>query len=158
MHCAIQLSALCLPPRRKLTVRCTCHSHETAGGGTQHFVTGSGGYIQGFVFGYSGMRIARKGVLSFSSQQPVLPPLGITAVTLRGIHLLGTAFNFQYNSSTICVALTPNQPAGQGRPLELRVPGRSTRALTHSPVCVALGPVEVGEYHGPSLPIKTDDR
>ena len=118
--------------------------HETTGGGTQHFVTGSGGYIQGFVFGYSGMRIARKGVLSFSSQQPVLPPLGVTSVTLRGVHLLGTAFNFQYNASAICVGLTPQQPVGH--PLELRVLGGSAashRLITESSVCVALGPVEI---------------
>ena len=118
--------------------------HETAGGGTQHFVTGSGGYIQGFMFGYSGMRIARKGVLSFSSQQPVLPPLGVTSVTLRGVHLLGTAFNFQYNASAICVGLTPQQPVGHA--LELIVLDGSTASpvlITESSVCVALGPVEI---------------
>jgi hypothetical protein len=139
--------------------------HETAGGGTQHFVTGSGGYIQGFVFGYSGMRIARRGVLSFAAQQPVLPPLGVTSVTLRGVHLLGTAFNFQYNSSTICVGLTPEQAAGQV--LELRLLGGSgprTYTLTQSPVCVALGAVEVAggnpryKTMGTAIvPTKTDD-
>jgi hypothetical protein len=57
--------------------------------GTQHFVTGSGGLLQAFVFGYPGLRIARRGVLSFTAQRPVLPPLGVTRVKLRGLHLLG---------------------------------------------------------------------
>lgn len=63
------------------------------------------------------MRIARGvGVLSLASQKPLLPPLGVTGVKLRGLHLLGTAFDFWWTDLRICVALQ----AG-GKPLELRV-------------------------------------
>ena len=79
---------------------------ETADGtGTQHFITGNGGLLQNILFGYAGLRINRLGVLSFSSKRPLLPPLGITRVTLRGLHLFATPFDLTYNDTTICVTL-----------------------------------------------------
>jgi protein-glucosylgalactosylhydroxylysine glucosidase len=113
------------------------------GGHTQHFITGAGGYIQGLVFGYSGLRIERLGVLSFASQQPILPPLGVSHVKLRGLHLLGTALDFSWDAQQLCVALQQG-PGGGSQPLELRV--RATGqvlplALTEA--CVPLGAVDV---------------
>ncbi len=99
--------------------------------------------LQNFVYGYPGLRIARYGVLSFTSQQPVLPPLGITGVTLRGMHLFGTAFDFAYDAKTVCVGL---QPGGGGPPLELRLPTAGKVVpipASGPPVCVPVGPVEV---------------
>ena len=43
-------------------------SERAAGKGVQHFVTGSGGYAQAFVFGYASLRVERLGVFSFASQ------------------------------------------------------------------------------------------
>lgn len=119
--------------------------HETAfdDGHTQHFITGSAGLLQGFIFGYSGARIARQGVLSFSSQSPILPPLGVTAVKLRGMHLLGSAFDFEYDANQLCATLQAGQPAG-APPLELRVLATGSRMpLGTMPTCVPVQAVEV---------------
>ena len=47
------------------------HRSVASGGATQHFITGSGGFIQAFVFGYSAMRIG-PGVLTFAAKKPEL--------------------------------------------------------------------------------------
>ncbi len=120
--------------------------HETSGAGdsghTQHFITGSGGYAQAFVFGYSGMRIARLGVLSFSSQAPILPPLGVTAVRLRGLDLLGAALDVWYDAVNVCAQL---QAGGGGAPLEMRVlaSGARTPLSAAEAVCVPVQAFEV---------------
>lgn len=123
--------------------------HETAfdDGHTQHFITGSGGYVQAFVFGYSGMRIDRLGVLTFASQQPILPPLGITAMKLRGVHLLGTLFDFSYDNTQLCVEIqSGNNNPNTYTPLELRLLGNNSTKYPLSigtPVCIPIEPVEV---------------
>ena len=119
--------------------------HETAfdDGHTQHFITGNGGFLQGFVFGFSGLRIARVGVMSFASQAPTLPPLGTTAVKLRGLHLLGVAFDFAWDAAQVCVALQPSALSA-GAALELRVVATGQRTpLGAAPVCVGVQAVEV---------------
>jgi hypothetical protein len=115
--------------------------HETAfdDGHSQHFITGNGGYLQGFVFGYSAMRISRIGVLSFSSQQPLLPPFGITKTKLRGVHLLNSSFDIEWNDVQICVILRLN-----GAPIELRISGQSSSQITNTLMCVQLQPIEIG--------------
>ena len=107
--------------------------------GTQHFITGSGGLLQAFVFGYSGMRISRKGALSFTAMQPVIPPLGITAMKLRGLHLLGQAFDMWYNSTSACVQLHARGDAGA---LFLTFSGKSL-PIFQAPLCIPLQPFEV---------------
>ncbi len=129
----------------------------TDGGHTQHFITGAGGFVQGFVFGYSGMRIARVGVLTFTAQRPVLPPGGVTAATLRGVHLLGTRFDFRWNATHQCaelqstamsvVVVGAKKQKQTGEALEVRIVGTTVRwPLTDgaAPVCVTVEqPVEV---------------
>ena len=119
--------------------------HETAfdNGHTQHFITGNGGYLQGFVFGFTGMRIARVGVMSYSSQAPTLPPFGTTSLKLRGVHLLGTAYDFYYDATQICVSLQAGGSSG-GAALELRVVATGERLpLQAVATCVAVQAVDV---------------
>jgi trehalose/maltose hydrolase-like predicted phosphorylase len=121
--------------------------------GTQHFITGAGGLLQSFLYGYAGLRVQRVGVLSFTSQQPVLPPLGVTRVTLRGMHLFGVAFDFMYDAKSICVRLQQQQQQQQQQPgadstsLQVRlVPTGKTFAMPAASqpfACVELQPVEV---------------
>jgi hypothetical protein len=116
----------------------------SAGFGHLHFITGAGGWMQSFLYGYSGLRLpAAGGQLRFATPAPVLPPGGATGVRLRGLHLLGAAFDFSYNGTTICVALNPTSPAG-APPLQLRVEasGQATRVAAEER-CVALGAVVV---------------
>ena len=86
------------------------------GQGTQHFITGAGGFLQNFIYGYPGLRIVRPGVMSFTSQQPLLPPHGVTEVALRSLHLLGSAFSVQYDEIQTCVEVLHSVSPG----LELR--------------------------------------
>jgi len=112
--------------------------------GTQHFVTGSGGLLQAFVFGYPGLRVRRLGVLSFSAQRPLLPPLGVTRVKLRGLHLLGVPLDVEYDAATLCAALQPGAPAAPA--LELRVLATGARvplAPGAARACVDVQAVEV---------------
>jgi len=113
--------------------------------GTQHFITGSGGLLQTIVFGYASLRVARLGVLSFASQRPVLPPGGVTAVKLRGLHLLGAAFDLWYDAETLCVALHGGGGGGGGgAALELRVLASGERLpLSVEQRCVPRDAVEV---------------
>ena len=122
--------------------------HETAfdSGHSQHFITGSGGLLQAFVFGYSGLRIARLGALTFASQRPILPPLGVTSVRLRGLDLLGSSFHLWYDDARVCAQLAAEQRGGGGPPLLLRVlatGAASPLSAGGSPVCVPAQAVEV---------------
>ena len=110
--------------------------------GTQHFITGNGGYLQAFVFGYAGLRVARPGVFAFAAQRPLLPPLGVGKLTLRGLSLLGAKFDFSYDAATLCVAL--QKGAAAGAPLELRVlPSGARTPVTAAPACMPVAAVEV---------------
>ena len=118
--------------------------------GTQHFITGSGGLLQALVFGYPALRIARLGVLSFASRSPQLPPLGVTALKLRGLHLLGAVFDASYNATAFCAqlqapALEVGSRGGSGAALELRVLATGARhpLAAMGEVCVAVQAVEV---------------
>jgi hypothetical protein len=116
-------------------------------GGTQHFITGSGGLLQAFLFGYPGLRIARKGVLSFTSQRPILPPLGVTGVKLRGLHLLGQALDVWYDEAVVCGQLQGGGglvAAAAG--IEMRTTLPPTQVFTlnaTSPACFPIQPFEV---------------
>jgi trehalose/maltose hydrolase-like predicted phosphorylase len=137
---------------------------ETAdGGGTQHFITGNGGLLQTFVFGYPGLRLERAGVLAFTAQQPLLPPLGVDSVKLRGLSVFGVEFDLFYNATTACAQLNTNINTvakanqqgthgggggdGDGGEvvLELRTPrgGGPTQLSSRAPVCVPVQPLEV---------------
>lgn len=122
--------------------------HETAfdNGHTQHFITGNGGYLQGFVFGYSGLRITRLGALAFASTAPILPPLNVSAVKLRGLDLLGVAFDFWYDGGRVCAALQPGQPAGALEFVVLATGARTPLADPSTPACVS--PVQAVEVAG----------
>jgi hypothetical protein len=85
---------------------------ETVSGGHLNFITGAGGYLQAYLYGYAGARLLPGGVLRFAYQQPLLPP-SATSVKLRGLHLVGAAFDLWYNATTICVEAN----AGGGAPV-----------------------------------------
>ena len=75
----------------------------------------------------------------------MLPPLGVTGVKLRGLHLVGTPFDFEWTAVQLCAAtqaVPPGQPPVHALILrDLRAGTNVT--LTAAPTCVALGPVEV---------------
>jgi trehalose/maltose hydrolase-like predicted phosphorylase len=119
---------------------------ETVAGGTQHFITGAGGYLQNFLFGYSGLRVSAPGTLSFTNVQPLLPPFNVSRVVFHGMHLGGVAFDFSYDDASICVQLSAPQPAvaSSSTGLQLYLPASSkSLPVTASSTCVPIQPVEI---------------
>ena len=113
-----------------------------AGYGHLSFITGAGGWLQALLYGYPGLRLARAGgALRFATPAPTLPPGGVTRVTLRGLHLLGTSFDFSYDGSSVCVAL---RGARAGAALRLRSEASgATVAVAAAQACMPLAEVIV---------------
>ena len=59
---------------------------ETAGNNVGYFLTGSGGYLQNLIYGFSGLRIREPGLVE--AYAPVLPP-GWNSLTLRNLSFRG---------------------------------------------------------------------
>ncbi|MEO7051264.1 MAG: glycoside hydrolase family 65 protein [Rhodanobacter sp.] len=67
---------------------------ETATNNTGYFLTGSGGFVQGLLYGLSGLRIAQQGLVEAYS--PVLPPTW-KAMTLKDITFRGRHYDITIN-------------------------------------------------------------
>jgi len=74
---------------------------ETPTGGTVNFITGAGGFLQGVMFGYPGLRI-HANQLSFS---PVLFP-GVSQYTFRNLHYLGSTLRIVVTEQSVTLAVT----------------------------------------------------
>jgi hypothetical protein len=59
---------------------------ETAGNNTGYFLTGSGGYVQNLIYGFTGLRIREQGLIE--AYAPVLPP-SWNSLTLRNLRFRG---------------------------------------------------------------------
>ena len=59
---------------------------ETAGNNTGYFLTGSGGYLQNLIYGFTGLRIREQGLIE--AYPPVLPP-SWNSLTLRNLRFRG---------------------------------------------------------------------
>lgn len=110
--------------------------------GHLNFITGAGGWLQALLFGYPGLRLPPTGgVLRFATPAPLLPPGGVTRVKLRGLHLLGTSFDFAYDAARVCVAL---RGARVGAALQLRSEGTGAIvAIAAAEACLPLSEVVV---------------
>jgi trehalose/maltose hydrolase-like predicted phosphorylase len=105
---------------------------ETRTGGAFTFMTGIGGFLQEFIYGYSGLRFGTNTVTlapSLTSQ--------LRGVTLRGLHWRGRTFTIAVGPRRTTVTLTA------GRPLRIETPG-------------ALATVRRG--HRMSIPTRRPDR
>ena len=81
------------------------------------------------------------GALRFATPAPSLPPGGITRVKLRGLHLLGTSFDFSYDAARVCVA---QRGARAGAPLRLRSEATGAAvAVAAEEACLPLAEVVV---------------
>ena len=65
---------------------------ETAGNNVGYFLTGSGGYLQSLIYGFSGLRIREAGLIE--AYAPVLPP-GWKSLTLRNLSFRGQRLNIR---------------------------------------------------------------
>ena len=82
------------------------HSARCATGGNLNFITGAGGYLQNFLYGYSQIRLAgvRQLVMPLA---PSLPPGNVTRVKLRNISLAGVRMSLWYNATDVCLQQEP---------------------------------------------------
>jgi trehalose/maltose hydrolase-like predicted phosphorylase len=69
--------------------------------GHLNFITGAGGFLQSWLFGFAGARYIEDGV-TFA---PVLPPLGVMDVDIRHWNFRGAVFGLSYNATMAQVEL-----------------------------------------------------
>jgi len=80
---------------------------ESPGGrGTPNFLTGAGGFLQGVLAGYPGLRLT-DGALALLD--PSLPP-GAGGVRLRGVAYLGARLDIDIAPASLSVALRAGAP------------------------------------------------
>jgi hypothetical protein len=69
--------------------------------GNLNFITGAGGYLQNFVYGYAGLRYTDGGL----RVQPVLPPHNITSMKLRAVAFAGRRLSLEYDAAELKVTV-----------------------------------------------------
>jgi protein-glucosylgalactosylhydroxylysine glucosidase len=72
---------------------------EEPGGGTVHFITGAGGFLQSVVFGYGGIRLQED---RLTLRVPPLPA-GSTSLVLRGLHYQGNKLSITITAGKVTV-------------------------------------------------------
>lgn len=110
-----------------------------------HFITGAGGFLQNFVYGYGSLRVTDAGPksrLEFSHPYPQLPPGGVTSLKLRGIAFLGQRLDMWYNASTICLSLSVGFVPSGAPALQavLQTSGQTLQLNSTTPSCAQLQP------------------
>ena len=88
-------------------------------GGHLNFITGAGGFLQNFIYGYAGVRYTDEGI----TMRPLLPPHGISSLTLRGLALASSRLTLKYTAERLEATLT------RGAPLEIIDCGGKRREL-----------------------------
>ena len=103
---------------------------ETTEGGAMNFLTGTGGLLQQFLFGYSGLRFDSDAI----EIDPSLPPQ-ITGLTLTGLHWQGRIFTLRITREGSTATLV----SGAALPIRSRqgnvvlMPGRPVTLVTRTP-------------------------
>ena len=73
---------------------------ETPQGGTTNFLTGAGGFLQGVLMGYAGLRIHDE----YLTLRPALIE-GTQSVAVRGLRYRGATIHAQYDAGTFTLTL-----------------------------------------------------
>ncbi|KYQ91148.1 acid trehalase-like protein 1 [Tieghemostelium lacteum] len=77
---------------------------ETPTGGTVNFITGAGGFLQGVINGYGGLRI-HSTYLDFNPQLPI----NTTSLKLRGVHYQSAKLDIYWTSQIMQIELSSNK-------------------------------------------------
>ncbi|KAF2072925.1 hypothetical protein CYY_005747 [Polysphondylium violaceum] len=104
---------------------------ETPTGGTTNFITGAGGFLQGIIFGYGGLRISESQYLF----NPQLPP-NTDSLLIKQLNYLGSTFNLYWNTTTIEIELSYSAPNVQ---LTCIFSQDSTLLVENLPISLNLG-------------------
>ncbi|HET6626646.1 MAG TPA: glycosyl hydrolase family 65 protein, partial [Nocardioidaceae bacterium] len=98
-----------------------------SGQGVFTFLTGEGGFLQEFLYGYPGLRWRGDHI----SLDPTLPPQLEKGLTVRGLHWHGRVFDVRVERSRTTVSLR------SGAPTELEAGGRRHLLAAGAPVTVS---------------------
>jgi len=80
--------------------------NERLKGGHPHFITGAGGFLQNYLFGFAGVRLSES---ALQLVNPTLPP-EVDALTLRNVYFRNTTFSIRLTSSDLEVTQTSPAP------------------------------------------------
>jgi hypothetical protein len=95
--------------------------HETRSGGAFTFTTGEGGFLQEFLYGFTGLRWGTRAI----TIDPSLPP-ELRGLDLTGLKWHGRVFDLRIRTSSTTLRLV------SGAPLPVRVAGRSIQEVAAS--------------------------
>ena len=105
--------------------------------GNLNFLTGAGGFLENFVFGYGGVHYSGDGL----SLSPSLPPGGATGLTLRGVAFAGGTVKVAVNSTHATLSRTSGCSLTVGAAKNSH--GSGTKFRTEE--MIALGGPDAGE-------------
>lgn len=109
---------------------------ETESGGAPNFITGAGGFLQGILFGYVGMRLRPNDLLI----SPTLPPT-VSEIKVRSFAYRGNTLALSFDSTFITIVVASGNPQ---QPLTLTTAeGQKFRLFTGGAVKVPVGVVTV---------------
>eukprot|EP01052_Picozoa_sp_SAG31_P054077 SAG31_NODE_14191_length_822_cov_1.275242_2_plen_145_part_00 len=119
-------------------------------------ITGAGGYLQNFVYGYAGLRYTKYGL----NLRPVLPPHSVKSMKLRGLSLAGSRMDVHFrkegkrgevssdgmgNGDSVVVTITVTSSTtgltvrSQGRPDTRILPSSAGAQFTTVVLCKTCG-------------------
>lgn len=126
---------------------------ETPEGGSVNFITGAGGFLQGVINGYGGVRIVSDSQLfeklqkraappsffapAYLSWNPTLPP-SVTSLTLRGLNFYGNLLDLSFDGSTMTVGLTAPSPS-DAQPLYFFDQNGGVHPIDVTPITASVG-------------------
>jgi len=73
-----------------------------SGDGAVNFITGMGGFLQGVIFGYGGMRL---GVEELDFNAPRLPP-NTTSIIFRNLNYIEMEFDLEVTATDVSINVT----------------------------------------------------
>ena len=98
--------------------------------------SGAGGYLQSYLYGYAGVQW-KADHLQFN---PILPPAGVSRVTLRAMNYAEIAFTFSYTEDTMCFVLVTGY---YQRSLSVQVEGSGQFTMGYEEKCISRAPGRV---------------
>lgn len=73
-----------------------------ADGGALNEISSGGAFVQNVLYGYAGVALEEAGVVL----RPILPLLGVTELTLRGLSFAGSRVRYSFNATHLSLSLT----------------------------------------------------
>eukprot|EP01050_Picozoa_sp_SAG11_P009975 SAG11_NODE_977_length_6327_cov_5.944605_2_plen_121_part_00 len=86
---------------------------------------GGGAFLQNVLYGYAGVALEEDGIVL----RPILPPLGVTELTLRGLAFAGSRLRYSFNATDLSLSLAAVDRVGAAAVLRLTDAAGTTHTL-----------------------------